>query len=204
MGVLATLLVIAAAVVPPFGGIAALVWARWSGTPLAALGLVRPASWAWAIVGGVVLGVALKLFTKAILLPALGAPATNPTYQQVVGNVPLLLQLVVVSIVYGAIFEEIFWRGFLFERLGTLWGTAFLPTIATVVITALAFAGAHFADQRLPGMEQALVTGLSFGALYAATGSLVPVMVAHAAYDLVAAAIIYLDLETTIAHLFFK
>ncbi|TMB73090.1 MAG: CPBP family intramembrane metalloprotease [Chloroflexi bacterium] len=39
--------------------------------------------------------------------------------------------------------EEIFWRGFLFERLGALFGSTAGARIAIVAITSIAFALAH-------------------------------------------------------------
>jgi membrane protease YdiL (CAAX protease family) len=56
----------------------------------------------------------------------------------------------------------------------------------------------------LPGAEQALVTGLVFGTIYAVTGRLWMVMVAHGAFDLTALWMIYWNLEGRIAHLVFK
>jgi CAAX protease family protein len=190
--------------VPPLGAIAVLAWAQWSGTPWDALGFGRPASWLITIAGGLALGVALKLVLKAVVLPLLGAPATNPTYQQVHGDASALVQLLVVSIVVGGIGEEIFWRGFLFERLRQLLGGGAGPTIAIVVVTAVVFALAHFPDQGIPGVQQAIFTGLVLGAVYAWTGVLWPAMVAHAAYDVTAALIIYAGLEESVAHFIFK
>ena len=56
----------------------------------------------------------------------------------------------------------------------------------------------------LPGVEQAMITGLVFGTIFAITGRIWMVMCAHAAFDLAAVAIIYWNLETTVAHLVFK
>ena len=203
-GIVATLIVLLAGIVPPFGAIAALVWAQWSGTPLEALGLARPGSWVWTIAAGIAIGVALKFFTKALLLPLLGAPSTNAAYAQLVGNPAALLQLVLVSVFVGGIGEEIFWRGFLFERLGKLLGEGLGPQIAIIVVTTVAFALAHFWDQGVPGIEQALVTGATFGTMFAVTGVLWPSIIAHAVYDLTAVALIYAGLEQTVAHLIFR
>ena len=189
---------------PPFGALAVLVWAQWSGTPWVALGFARPGSWLWTIVGGIALGAALKLFTKAVLLPLLGAPAANTTYPQVYANLALFMQLAVTTVIVGGIGEEIFWRGFLFERLGKVLGAGAGPTVAIVFITATAFALAHIWDQGVPGVEQAIVTGLAFGTLFAATGVLWPVMIAHATYDVLAAFLIYAGLESSVSHLIFK
>jgi membrane protease YdiL (CAAX protease family) len=53
-------------------------------------------------------------------------------------------------------------------------------------------------------VEQAMVTGLAFGALFARTRVLWPSMVAHAAYDLTVVAIIYANLEQAVAQFLFR
>lgn len=184
--------------------VAVIVWARVTGVPWEHLGLARPASWPWTIVGGVALGVALKLLLKAVVMPLLGAPAANATYAYVAGNVTAFAQTIVMVLVVGGVAEEIFWRGFLFERLGRLLGSGVASTIAIVLVTSIAFALAHYSDQGVPGVEQSIVTGLTFGAVFAMTGVLWPVMIAHAAYDVLAVWLIYSGLEDAVAHLVFK
>jgi membrane protease YdiL (CAAX protease family) len=49
-----------------------------------------------------------------------------------------------------------------------------------------------------------MVTGLAFGSIFAVTGGIWIPIFAHAAFDVVAVAIIYLDLEATVAHLIFR
>jgi len=66
------------------------------------------------------------------------------------------------------------------------------------------FASMHYPDQKLPGVEQAFVTGLIFGSIFAITGQIFMLMIAHAAFDLTALWMIYYGLETRIAHLIFK
>ena len=53
-------------------------------------------------------------------------------------------------------------------------------------------------------MEQAITTGLVFGTIFAVTGRLFVLMVAHAVFDITAVAMIYWDVESRIAHLLFK
>ena len=60
------------------------------------------------MLGGLGLGVALKLLLKAIVLPLLGASASNLAYAPLIGNTPLLIQIAVTSVVVGGIGEEIF------------------------------------------------------------------------------------------------
>ena len=54
------------------------------------------------------------------------------------------------------------------------------------------------------GAEQAFIIGLIFGLIFAATGQIFTLMIAHAAFDLTALWMIYYDLETRVAHLIFS
>ena len=107
-------------------------------------------------------------------------------------------------IVVGGFGEETVFRGYLFERLRKLLGASPAARIATVILSAGLFASLHYLDQGLPGAEQATVTGLVFGAVFAVTGRIWMLMIAHAAFDLTAVAIIYLNLESAVAHVIFK
>jgi membrane protease YdiL (CAAX protease family) len=85
-----------------------------------------------------------------------------------------------------------------------LFGQSVPAKIATVAITSFLFASMHYPEQGIPGAEQALVTGLIFGSIFAMTGRIFMLMIAHAAFDLTALWMIYYDLETPVAHLIFK
>ena len=205
IGLLAMLLVLAGNLLfVPLSALLVLLWARLSETPRRDIGFVRPKSWLATALIGIALGVSGKVILKAVVMPLLGAPATNPTYHYLVGNtaaLPATLYLVIVGAGFG---EETLFRGFLFERLRTLLGPGRRATVAIVLITAILFGAAHLPDQGLPGAEQATIVGLAFGTIYAITGSLALPMIAHAAFDLTAVAIIYWDLELQIAHLLFR
>ena len=73
-----------------------------------------------------------------------------------------------------------------------------------VIFTSVLFGSLHYHDQGLPGAQQATIVGLVFGTIYARTRSIGMLMVAHAAFDIAAVAIIYWDLETTVARFIFK
>ena len=73
-----------------------------------------------------------------------------------------------------------------------------------MLVTAVLFASLHYFDQGLSGAEQATITGLVFGTVFALTGRIWMLMCAHAAFDLTAVAIIYWNLESAVAHLIFK
>jgi membrane protease YdiL (CAAX protease family) len=203
-GIGALVLILAGALLGPVVGAAlVLVWARVSDTSWSALGLVRPRNWAAAIVLGTLAGVGLKLVMKAVVMPLLGAPATNEYYRELAGN-PSAVPGMFLAILVGAGFgEEVLYRGYLFERLGRLLGSSGRAKAVIIGITTLLFAAAHYPGQRLPGVEQALFTGLAFGTAFAITGQLWPVIFAHAAFDLAAYALIYWGLEEVVAHLIF-
>ena len=75
---------------------------------------------------------------------------------------------------------------------------------AIVLLTSVWFGLAHLRQQGVAGVEQATIVGAVFGTAYALTGRIWPVMYAHAAFDLVAVAIIYWGVEAQVAHFVLK
>jgi len=73
-----------------------------------------------------------------------------------------------------------------------------------VLITSVWFGAAHYSVQGLAGAEQAAIVGLVFGTIIAVTGRIFMLMVAHAAFDVTAVAMIYWNLESKVAHLLFR
>jgi membrane protease YdiL (CAAX protease family) len=181
-----------------------LLWARFTHKPWSELGLARPRNWITSILVGIGLGVALKFCMKAIVMPLLGTDPVNHAYHYLAGN-PTAVAGFVLIILFGAGFgEELIFRGYLFDRLGRLLGTGLRGKVLTVVITSLLFSSGHYLNMGWPGVQQAIMTGLVFGAIFARTRSLWMLMIAHAAFDLVSVWMIYYGLETRIAHLVFK
>jgi CAAX protease family protein len=198
------LILAGAAVTPPLGALLVLVWILRSGTPWAEIGYVRPERWIRTVAVGIVFGSAFKLVMKAIVMPLFGAPPINQAYHYLAGNraaIPGTLFSLIVGAGWG---EETVFRGYLFERLKKLvgWGTG--ARTAIVLVTATVFGLWHYREQGVAGVEQATITGLVFGASFALTGRIWTVMVAHAAFDLTAYALIYWNLESDVAHLLFK
>jgi membrane protease YdiL (CAAX protease family) len=182
------------------GALLVLAWAAASRTPWRELGFRRPRSWIASAGLGLVSGAAFKLAMKAVVMPLLGAPAINAKYHYLAGNSAALPSIVAAVIVAGGFAEETVFRGYLFERLGKLLGSSAAAKVAIVLFTSALFAAGHLRDQGLAGAEQATITGLTFGTAFLLTGELWTVMIAHAAFDLAAVAIIYLDLESQVAH----
>jgi membrane protease YdiL (CAAX protease family) len=205
LGILAILIILGGNfVIAPFSAVLVLIWTKISNTPWREIGYVRPASWPKTIAIGIVLGVALKFIMKALVMPLFGAPPINQAYQFVTGNSTVIPAMVYTMIIVAGFGEETFYRGWMFERLGKLFGKSVAAKISIVLITTILFASVHYPEQGLPGVDQALCTGLVFGSIFALTGQIFLLMIAHAAFDLTALWIIYYGLETQIAHLIFK
>ena len=206
LGILAILVIIVAGnfPVPGTAGPLVLLWASWSRTPWRDLGFVRPASWPRDVASGIVLGIALKLLMKALVMPLLGAPPINAAFHYLAGNAAALPGAIFLMVVGAGFGEETQFRGFLFERLRTLLGLGARARTAIVLVSAVLFGLKHYPGQGWPGVEQATMTGLVFGAIVARTGRLWTAMCAHAAFDLAAVWMIYANHEAAIAHLIFK
>lgn len=86
------------------------------------------------------------------------------------------LALVYVAI---SIAEEIIWRGWAFDTLAPSRGT-----LAALIATTAGFALVHGVQQGFAGVRFHLVTGLAFGLMLLATGSLLAAIAAHATYNL--------------------
>jgi membrane protease YdiL (CAAX protease family) len=205
LGILSVLLILGGNFLfSPLSAILVLAWVSLSHTPWREIGYVRPQSWTRTLVIGIVFGVAFKFLMKAIVMPLLGGPPINQAYHWVAGNtaaLPFMLFLMIVVAGWG---EETLYRGWMFERLGKLFGTSVWARTSIVVLTSVVFALPHSVDQGIPGAEQALMTGLVFGTIFALSGRIFLLMVLHAAFDLAALAMIYWDFENAVVHFFFK
>lgn len=204
VGIFAMLAVLAGnLIMAPLSAVLALAWVHRSRTPWRDVGYVRPGSWIGDAVMGIVFGSVLKLLMKAVAMPLLGADPINQTYHYLVGNTAALPGMIFAVTVGAGWGEETVFRGYLFERLGRLFGHGRGAKSAIVLLTAVVFGLAHYLEQGLAGVQQGVIVGLVFGAIYAIVGRLWMLMCAHAAFDLTALAIIYWDLETDVARLIF-
>src|SRR5262249_53513308 len=94
----------------PLGALIVLWWARRTGTPLAAIGLVRPRSWAATIVAGILFGIGFKLLMKTVVMPMLGAPPINAAWHDLAGNTAALPGAAWTMIVSAGFGEEMTFR----------------------------------------------------------------------------------------------
>jgi CAAX protease family protein len=205
LGILAMLIILGGNFLfVPLSGVLVLVWAWTSKTPWGELGLARPRSWPGTIALGIVFGVTLKFAMKSIVMPLLGALPINGPFHFLAHNpaeIPWMLYVIVIGAGFG---EEMIFRGWAFERFGRLLGQAWWAKVIAVLITSAWFGQAHYGLQGMVGVQNATVVGLVFATVFALTGRLFLLMIAHVAFDLAAYAMIYCEWETAVAHFFFK
>ena len=187
----------------PVGALLVLLWVKLSHTPWQSIGYAKPKSWPGTIVIGIIFGVALKFLMKAIVMPLLGADPVNQSYHFLAGNTAMLPAAIWAMLVAGFAEETVF-RGYMFERLTNLLGESRVARISIVLVTSVLFGFSHYMNQGWPGVEQAIITGLVFGTIFSATKTVWLIMIAHSCFDLTALAMIYWNLECTIAHLVFE
>jgi membrane protease YdiL (CAAX protease family) len=205
-GIGAALFILAAlALGPPVAAVLVFVWIWASRTPLADIGLKRPKSWIGVLVLGVAGGVVLKLAMKAAVMPAFGAPALAPIYQNLRGDLGAFLIEVPQMIVLAGFAEEIVFRGFFINRLTALMGSSAASSVGIVLLTAAVFGPAHYVTQGFFGMLQGTIIGVLFAAIYLLNGRrLWSLIVAHAAFDVTAIWLIHAGLEERVAHAIFS
>lgn len=194
----------ASAVFTPAAAALVLLWDRVSRTPWRAIGLVRPGSWLNGLILGIALGLSEKFLLKAIVLPLLGAPPTNAMFGDLSTNPRRALFLVVYVIIGAGFCEELVFRGYLFERLGKLFGQSPAAQGAIVLLSTAFFSGLHY-QQGAAGIENAAICGFIAGVVYILNRyRLFTLMIAHATFDLSAIALIYFKLEVAVSHMFFR
>lgn len=205
LGILAMLVILAGNFLfAPLSAVLVLFWARLSRTPWREIGYVRPKSWIGSIAVGIVFGCAFKFLMKAVVMPLLGAPPINEAYHYLAGNTAALPGILFAVIIGAGFGEETVFRGWMFERFGKLFGSGTWAKTLIVLLTSAWFGAIHYPDQGLAGAEQATIFGIAFGTIFAIRGRLFMLMVAHAAFDVTAVAIIYWDLESAVSHLIFR
>jgi membrane protease YdiL (CAAX protease family) len=157
-------------------------------TPIRALGLSRPRSIARTVVTGIVLGLAMLLFSKLMLTEIVeritGIPRDLSAFDFLRGDAGAFFRLLPLVWLSAAFGEEIVFRGFLIGRLEIAFGGASrVATAASVVLSTLLFAFAH-AYQGPTGIVITGVLGFVFAVIYVACGRNLWInILAHGVYD---------------------
>lgn len=201
VGIAAILVIFSGALLSPVvSAVLIALWVALSRTEWAELGFSKPQNRARTLPLAVLGGAALKLMLKALVMPLLKGAPVNAAYHYLAHNPPAAAAMLLYVVVGAGFAEELFFRAYLFERLGKLFGRSTVAKVVIVIVSATLFGWAHYAGQGMDGFKQATIVGAVFGSIYARTRMIVPLMAAHATFDITAIALIYFDVEAEVAH----
>lgn len=129
----------------------------------------------WCMLAGPLLG---------IVLPALGAalhaPDPDPIRDLITSRASLVI-VMIFAVGLGPVYEELFFRGFLFPLLARTFGAA-----GGIILTAIPFALLHGAQNQWAWQQIMLVgiAGLAFGFVRYKTGSTAAATILHSGFNL--------------------
>jgi uncharacterized protein len=160
------------------------------------VGLTRYRSWKATIVLGVVLGTLLETFqllvTQPILARLIGSQPDLELFRALTGNLQMTGLYIVLAWILAAFGEEMFWRGYLLNRVADLFGRGKVAWISGLVLVSVAFGLAH-EYQGLTGWIEEGLAGLALGVMYLRTGRNLSVsIVAHGVCDTIDMVLLFL------------
>lgn len=169
----------------------------WMSSKWAEIGWRLPVSIVRTIAVGVVLGVAMELFAVLVTTPLIsGMFGVEPDYSDLAdirGNLPLLFIFLALSWTLAAFGEEVCFRGFLQNRLETLFGgQGRFQTYLALFVGSLVFGLGH-TEQGVSGWIQEGLSGFLLGLMFILSGrSLALPITAHGVSNTLAFVLIYL------------
>ena len=159
------------------------------------VGLTRYRSWPVTIALGVGLGVLTEAFqlliTQPILSRLVGKQPDLETFRMLTRNLKMTLLFIALSWTLAAFGEELFWRGYLMNRVADVGGRTRAAWIVSLVIVNMAFGVAH-GYQGLTGLIEEGISGLFLGLMYLRTGRNLSVpIIAHGVCDTIDIVLIF-------------
>jgi uncharacterized protein len=159
------------------------------------VGLTRYRSWPVTVAIGVAVGAALEAFqllvTQPILTKFVGRQPDLETFRMLTGNIKMTLLFIALSWTLAAFGEELFWRGYLMNRVADMFGRTRSKWVISLVIVSAVFGLAH-GYQGLTGWIEEGIAGLALGLMYLRTGrNLAVAIIAHGVSDTIDMVLIF-------------
>jgi len=133
------------------------------------VGLKRPDKWLSTIGLALIVGTGYQVLDIILIAPLLqrltGEAVDLSLFNDLQGNLLLLMVFLAVSWTEAAFIEEMFFRGYLFNRIMDLVGKERFGIIIALIGTSLLFGAAH-AYQGISGVVDTVLAGLMLGLLY--------------------------------------
>jgi hypothetical protein len=138
-----------------------------------------------AIAIGIIFGFADNFLLEPLLTKLVGAEPDLSAYKAVEGNVANLVAMLALGWIVGGLFEEFFFRGYLYNRMSLLISNPTIFKWTAILITSLVFAFAHD-YQGIGGIADTFIFAVVMGLLYFRLGKNVWYLVLiHGFYDTV-------------------
>jgi uncharacterized protein len=118
-----------------------------------------------AIVIGIVFGFVDNYLTEPLITKITGFEPDLSEYGWVKGSIKGLIGMLALGWVVGGLFEEFFFRGFLFHRFNTIIHNGRMHKWVTIVLTSVVFGFAHN-YQGIGGIVGTLIFAVVMGLLY--------------------------------------
>ena len=148
----------------------------------------------FAILFGIVFGFADNFLIEPLLTKIVGVEPDLSTYENVKGNVNGLITLLALGWIIGGLFEEFFFRGYLFNRIQSIIHNQLVFKIIAIGVTSIVFAFAHN-YQGIAGIIGTFYFSIIMGLLYFYFNrNTWYLIVIHGFYDTVGIFRLYLDL----------
>jgi membrane protease YdiL (CAAX protease family) len=133
------------------------------------VGLRRPDRWLTTIGLALLIGIGYQALDIILIAPIMnkltGEAIDLSLFNDLEGNLFLLFFFLAVSWTEAAFIEELFFRGYLFNRITDLFGKGRLGVSLALIGTSLLFGAAH-AYQGISGVVDTALAGLLLGLLY--------------------------------------
>jgi hypothetical protein len=159
------------------------------------VGLTRYRAWLQTIAIGVVVGALLETFALLVTQPVLtkffGRQPDLELFRMLTGNLRMTALFIVLAWALAGLGEEMFWRGYLMNRVADLLGRKTASWIVSLIVVSFVFGWAH-SYQGLTGIVEEGFAGLLLGLIYLGTGrNLWVPIIAHGVADTIDMVLIY-------------
>jgi len=114
---------------------------------------------------GIIFGFADNFITEPLITKLTGFEPDLSAYEGVKGNIGGLIGMLALGWIVGGLFEEFFFRGFLFHRFATLIHNEGLHKWVSIAFTSLVFGFAHY-YQGVGGIIGTFIFAVIMGLLY--------------------------------------
>jgi membrane protease YdiL (CAAX protease family) len=133
------------------------------------VGLKRPDKWLPTISIALLIGIGYQILDTVAISPLLqsltGKSVDLSQYSFLKGSLPALLLSIILTWTEAAFIEEMFFRGYFFNRLTDFTGNDRIGVIVALIVSSLIFGAAH-TYQGITGMLDTFLAGLMLGLLY--------------------------------------